>query len=652
MANQYNAIFNAIVRADAGQAVTELRRVDGQVQQTTTTATSKFSQFGMLAKGAMAGIGVAAVAALGQKAVNAASDLEESVNAVRVTFKDASDAVLQLGKDSVDSYGLSERGFNALAVQFAGFASKVAGPGGDVAKVIDDLTTHVADFASVMNLDLATAAQVFQSTLAGETEPIRRYGKDVSAAAVEQFALETGLIKTKKELTESIKVQARYGLLMRDTADTAGDFANTSGSLANQQRRLRAEMENLAAKIGSITVPTLSRLVGGFLDAYNAGKQFFDWANDVEVPGWLTGEDLPGGGGGDNGFNPLGFVDDIFLGSLKDGFGAFFDLWDEALTGGEPARRMEDFRDRLTFMLTPGNFDTMQWQARQAYDEVQRLEDAWREGYEQMRQSVGYEAGRVLVEHAQDISRVQRKVQELEEAWVSYRDELLGIEADSIDIAQGFDDLRKEALAALTEPQRAAERQRDALIELDRAQQRYHIAVTSNSDDQYDALLDLERAQANYEAAVYDVGIASEEAARQYEASINVQKQAVASLLDDLEGVPMTVQSEILTLIDQGQFDLAEWKIAELTRDREVAIRFNLASGAMGSAGVSQAQSLGGALFGPQWSNIPKIPSTSSGGNVTFINNINCVVGDPVSVGRQVASVLNSYRAAGGVVRY
>ncbi|HEY3485469.1 MAG TPA: hypothetical protein VGK49_08785, partial [Ilumatobacteraceae bacterium] len=267
MASNYQQVFLALIKADASQAVTELRKVDGQIEQATASGVSKFNKFSTVAKGALAGVGVAAAVSLGKTAVNAAVDLDESVNAVNVTFGRAADDVLAIGENSAKSFGLSQAAFNSLAVTFSSFAEKIAGPGGDVAGVIDDLATRVADFASVMDLDLSEATQVFMSTLAGETEPIRRFGKDMSAAAVEQYALAAGLVESKSELTEGIKVQARYGLLMQQTSNTAGDFANTSDSLANQQRILSAELENAAASIGQKLVPAIQEMMPAIMVA-------------------------------------------------------------------------------------------------------------------------------------------------------------------------------------------------------------------------------------------------------------------------------------------------------------------------------------------------------------------------------------------------
>jgi hypothetical protein len=196
------------------------------------------------------------------KMISAASNLGESVNAVNVTFGEAATGVLELGKDAATSLGLSNAEFNKLAVQFSNFAQTIAGPGGDVTAVLDDLTTRASDFASVMNIDVAEAAMLFQSGLAGETEPLRRYGIDLSAAAVEAHALETGINDGTHALTESEKVQARYSLLMEQTSKVQGDFANTSDSAANAGRILQAKYEDLRAEIGTNLLPALTGVVG------------------------------------------------------------------------------------------------------------------------------------------------------------------------------------------------------------------------------------------------------------------------------------------------------------------------------------------------------------------------------------------------------
>jgi phage-related protein len=256
-----SSVINVLVNADPRKFVTGMKEAEGALGKLGGAAKGAAKMVG-LATGAIAG----AAAVLGKKAVDAASDFGESVNAVNVVFGEASEGILKLADDSARAVGLSSTEFNGFAVQFAGFTKQIAGSEGDIVAVTDELTTRIADFASVMNLDVPEAAQVFQSTLAGQTEPIRRFGIDMSAAAIEAFALEQGIWDGIGTMTESEKVMARYEKILEDTSQMSGDFANTSDSLANMQRILGAEFENAQIKLGQFLLPAVEDLVSILLE--------------------------------------------------------------------------------------------------------------------------------------------------------------------------------------------------------------------------------------------------------------------------------------------------------------------------------------------------------------------------------------------------
>jgi hypothetical protein len=231
-----------------------------------------------------AGAGALAVK-VGKDSIGHASDLSESLNAVNVTYSKQSKAVRKLGEEAADALGLSQTEFQGLSVQFSSFAKTIGKEGKGTVTTLDELTTRGADFASVMNLEVNQAMGLFQSGLAGETEPLRRFGLNLSAAAVESFAYAKGIAETGKELTEAEKIQARYGLLMRQTAKTHGDFANTSDSLANVQRRLNARWDDAQAKLGTALLPYMEDAAGFLLDrGIPAFEDFSEWFNAKGIP--------------------------------------------------------------------------------------------------------------------------------------------------------------------------------------------------------------------------------------------------------------------------------------------------------------------------------------------------------------------------------
>ena len=260
------AAISIDVIADASKAKAGLKQAE-------QAAGSLQNQFKNVAKTAAAAFATQKIVGFAKSAVTAASDLSESMNAVAVTFGRASDGILELGENAAKAVGMSQKDFNAFAVQFAGFTKQIAGASGDVVAVTDELTVRIADFASVMNLDIPRAAQIFQSSLAGSTEPIRAFGIDMSAAAVAAFAVEQGMVESAAAMTEADKVAARYALLMQETAQMSGDFAATSSGLANSQRILAAELENARSTIGEAMIPAIQGLMGAVrpvLEAFTA----------------------------------------------------------------------------------------------------------------------------------------------------------------------------------------------------------------------------------------------------------------------------------------------------------------------------------------------------------------------------------------------
>ena len=248
---------------------------------------TKFATIGKNIAKVTAGIGLglgAAVVSQIKPAIDAASDLSEATNAVTVSFGDAAEGVLALGDNAARGLGLSKTELFGIATQFSSFAKTIAGDGGDLVGVVDQISNRGADFASVFNLEVGDALAKFQSGLAGSSEPLRAYGIDLSAATVEAYALENGITDGSEAMTESEKVMARYGALMEQTDMVTGDFTNTSDGLANQQRIMKATLEDTRAEIGEKFMPILQDVQNFILETAIPAFQNF-WAEMTDPNG-------------------------------------------------------------------------------------------------------------------------------------------------------------------------------------------------------------------------------------------------------------------------------------------------------------------------------------------------------------------------------
>ena len=249
-------------------------------------AADKFDvQLGNIAKTAVNAFATREIANFAKSAIGQASDLAESANAVDVAFEDAAGRILTLGENAAEAVGLSATDFNQFAVQFSGFARQLTTSEKDIVDVTEEISTRVADFASVMNLEVPDAASKFQSALSGSAEVLRPYGIDVSDAAVKQKLLTDNLWDGEGALTESEKVMGRYLTIMEQTEQMAGDFANTSDGLANSQRILKADFDNLKATVGEAMIPALENLMGAVKPVLEAFTTLPDGVQQVGILG-------------------------------------------------------------------------------------------------------------------------------------------------------------------------------------------------------------------------------------------------------------------------------------------------------------------------------------------------------------------------------
>lgn len=227
------------------------------------------ANIGKVALGVAAG-GVAAVGAgiglLASKAIPAASDLNEALNAVNVVFEENANQIIEWGKTAAETAGLSQAEFAGMAAQTGAMLQNFGLDANTAADATIDLAQRAADMASIFNTDVNEALVAIQAGLRGEADPLERFGVSLSAAAVKAKALEMGLADTTGELDNAALTQARLALLFEQTDKIAGDFVNTSDQLANASRVQSARWENFLAEVGQRFLPIMERFQGIFMD--------------------------------------------------------------------------------------------------------------------------------------------------------------------------------------------------------------------------------------------------------------------------------------------------------------------------------------------------------------------------------------------------
>lgn len=264
------------------------------------------------------------------------SDVTEVENVVDVAFGGMAQSAYDFASTAQEQFGLSE----LSALKYSGILMSMFNASGvaqrDAAEMSTTLTGLAGDLASFYNIDQEDAFTKLRSALAGEVEPMRALGVDMTVASMEAYALSQGITESWQSMSQAEKVMLRYNYLMSVTSAQQNDFQRTQASFANQTRLLTLNLQQLAATLGQgliaavlPAVTALNKLFAVLQKAAVAVRNFFYV---------LTG--YKGGGSS-------GIVNDITsIGDASSGLEDLGSSGSDAASGlGEAAKAAEELKN-------------------------------------------------------------------------------------------------------------------------------------------------------------------------------------------------------------------------------------------------------------------------------------------------------------------
>tara|TARA_S200002703_G_scaffold58240_2_gene50611 strand:+ start:1230 stop:3023 length:1794 start_codon:yes stop_codon:yes gene_type:complete len=201
------------------------------------------------------------ILAVGAGAVKLASDFEESLNKVNVSFGESSKEVQAFAKTTLDNFGIAEGSALEMAALFGDMGTSIGLTDKEAASMSTTLVGLVGDLASFKNIRHDIAETALASVFTGETESLKKLGVIMTQANLQQFALEQGITKTIKQMTEAEKVQLRFNFVLARTTNAQGDYLNTIDGVANSTRNLQESVKELGAQFGTLLIPLTKELV-------------------------------------------------------------------------------------------------------------------------------------------------------------------------------------------------------------------------------------------------------------------------------------------------------------------------------------------------------------------------------------------------------
>ena len=197
----------------------------------------------------------------GGAAIKFASDAEESMNKVNVAFGTSSQRVQDFANTALKSFGIARSQALDMSALFGDMATGMGISQNSAADLAIQLTSLAGDLSSFKNINIEEVTTALAGVFTGETESLKRLGIVMTEVNLKQFAMDQGIKKTLKSMSQQEKIMLRMQYIMKVTANAQGDFARTSGGMANQLRIAQGSLKELAETFGRIMLPVATKVI-------------------------------------------------------------------------------------------------------------------------------------------------------------------------------------------------------------------------------------------------------------------------------------------------------------------------------------------------------------------------------------------------------
>lgn len=195
------------------------------------------------------------------QAITESNKYQEDLNLFTVALGQYADEAKEYAEKVSDVMGIdpaqwlrNQGVFNTLLTGFGDTAERAQ-------LMSKNLTQLGYDLSSYANIPIENAMQKLQSGIAGELEPLRRLGYDLSQAELQQIALNLGIKESVANMTQAEKAELRYYAIMTQVTSAQGDMARTLQAPANQLRIFQAQLTQASRAIGNIFIPALNAIL-------------------------------------------------------------------------------------------------------------------------------------------------------------------------------------------------------------------------------------------------------------------------------------------------------------------------------------------------------------------------------------------------------
>lgn len=232
-------------------AVNGIKNIGTEAKTATSSLTSLVKQF----------VSLAAVSKTLKTAITESMNYTETFNYFNVAMKNYTAEAEEYAQKVNSVLGINVEQWENAQATFMSLGTTFGLTGEKASLMSQQLTQLTYDLSSLKNVDPTVALQKMRSAFAGEIEPLRAWGVDLSKANLQLAATTLGITKKFNAMTQAEKAMLRYYVIMKQTTDAQGDMARTLQSPANQLRLLKQALTECARALGNIFIPLLQKVL-------------------------------------------------------------------------------------------------------------------------------------------------------------------------------------------------------------------------------------------------------------------------------------------------------------------------------------------------------------------------------------------------------
>lgn len=143
------------------------------------------------------------------------------------------------------------------------------------------MTMLAGDMSSLTNMPLDTVMKNFSSGLSGAAMAVKKYGMDISVAALQETALGLGVKKNVSDMTQAEKEYLRVITMLQQSKVAWGDLAKTINSPANQFRMLKSNIKQCGLMLSRLFMPVIQKVLPWLNAMAMAVKDLMKYIGDL-----------------------------------------------------------------------------------------------------------------------------------------------------------------------------------------------------------------------------------------------------------------------------------------------------------------------------------------------------------------------------------